>query len=150
MHFVYFKAAAGDRLGNPESTKTAAEIGGNTYDGGARPQGNIKFTGYRMFQCLHARTRTCVHACVSLSSATSREGPKRDLAGFFSRSKRKAPLSPSFPFSFLSLFRGSSFPAFMRVCERACVTASAVFGIFYFAWKMVSRSNTNDVSARVP
>jgi len=33
--FVYFKTTIGDRLGNPESSETATEIGGNTYDGGA-------------------------------------------------------------------------------------------------------------------
>lgn len=83
-----------------------------------------------MFQRLHV----CVY--VSLSATTSREGPTLQDSLPVQKGRRLCLLPL---FSFLSLPRASSFSLSMRLCKRACVAASAVFAIFYFAWKMVSR-----------
>lgn len=75
---VYFKTTIGDRLGNPESSETATEIGGNTYGGGA-PQGNIKFT----------------ISNVSTSARVFLTTPQRtDFAAFFLSPKKKTKTPP--------------------------------------------------------
>lgn len=80
---VYFKTTIGDRLGNPESSETATEIGGNTYGGGA-PQGNIKFT----------------ISNVSTSARVFLTTPQRtDFAAFFLSPKKKNEDTSSLPLS---------------------------------------------------
>lgn len=106
--------------------------------------GSREISNSRGIECFNVCTRAYVCVYVSLSATTSREGPTLQDSLPVQKGRRLCLLPL---FSFLSLPRASSFSLSMRMCKRACVAASAVFAIFYFAWKMVSRETVRAMRA---
>jgi len=99
------------------------------------PQGNIKFRG---IGCLNVRPRAPPRArmcaCVAFRSNFA-PGPTSQDSFLIQKGKR---LLSHALFPFLSLPRPSAHTCALARA-RVCVTASALFAIFYFAWKMLSR-----------